>query len=119
GDCRGGDRDALERAMAVLGRGPGGEAAVAAADHADLAVAPRLLRDPVDDRARVPDRKSTRLNSSHVEISYAVFCLKKKKTENTMDTAIALVVLRRVGQRVAFLTSVFNTTAASAASVSD
>src|SRR5690349_23262991 len=29
------------------------------------------------------DRKSTRLNSSHVEISYAVFCLKKKKTNNT------------------------------------
>src|SRR5215469_10137567 len=28
-----------------------------------------------------PDRKSTRLNSSHVEISYAVFCLKKKKTK--------------------------------------
>src|SRR5690349_24066418 len=28
------------------------------------------------------DRKSTRLNSSHVEISYAVFCLKKKKTKN-------------------------------------
>src|SRR5204862_7528099 len=27
------------------------------------------------------DRKSTRLNSSHVEISYAVFCLKKKKQE--------------------------------------
>src|SRR5690349_23711551 len=29
------------------------------------------------------DRKSTRLNSSHVEISYAVFCLKKKKEEET------------------------------------
>src|SRR6266498_4789336 len=28
------------------------------------------------------DRKSTRLNSSHVRISYAVFCLKKKKTNN-------------------------------------
>src|SRR5256885_5594038 len=28
----------------------------------------------------VPDRKSTRLNSSHLVISYAVFCLKKKKT---------------------------------------
>src|SRR5437868_9003450 len=28
---------------------------------------------------REPDRKSTRLNSSHVSISYAVFCLKKKK----------------------------------------
>src|SRR2546430_4665548 len=30
----------------------------------------------------VRDRKSTRLNSSHSQISYAVFCLKKKKTEN-------------------------------------
>src|SRR5207253_8615245 len=30
-------------------------------------------------RARPRDRKSTRLNSSHVAISYAVFCLKKKK----------------------------------------
>src|SRR5690606_41392492 len=31
-----------------------------------------------------PDRKSTRLNSSHVKISYAVFCLKKKKKKNRM-----------------------------------
>src|SRR5436309_9086749 len=30
-------------------------------------------------RCSSPDRKSTRLNSSHVKISYAVFCLKKKK----------------------------------------
>src|SRR2546430_8947298 len=30
----------------------------------------------------LPDRKSTRLNSSHSQISYAVFCLKKKKTES-------------------------------------
>src|SRR5438067_6988478 len=30
------------------------------------------------------DRKSTRLNSSHVSISYAVFCLKKKKKTNTI-----------------------------------
>src|SRR5215204_7226479 len=30
-----------------------------------------------------PDRKSTRLNSSHTVISYAVFCLKKKKNKNT------------------------------------
>src|SRR2546430_12939249 len=29
-----------------------------------------------------PDRKSTRLNSSHSQISYAVFCLKKKKNTN-------------------------------------
>src|SRR5690554_7031912 len=33
-----------------------------------------------------PDRKSTRLNSSHVRISYAVFCLKKKK-KHTTDSA--------------------------------
>src|SRR5438874_6227741 len=33
-----------------------------------------------------PDRKSTRLNSSHVEIAYAVFCVKKKK--HTTMTAI-------------------------------
>src|SRR5690625_5766265 len=31
-----------------------------------------------------PDRKSTRLNSSHVAISYAVFCLKKKKQQNSL-----------------------------------
>src|SRR5437773_3822184 len=32
------------------------------------------------------DRKSTRLNSSHITISYAVFCLKKKTTTNTPGT---------------------------------
>src|SRR5690606_39930918 len=31
------------------------------------------------------DRKGTRLNSSHVEISYAVFCLKKKNNMQTLD----------------------------------
>src|SRR5690625_6035640 len=35
--------------------------------------------------ARRLDRKSTRLNSSHVAISYAVFCLKKKKKNNNMQ----------------------------------
>src|SRR5690349_24686386 len=41
----------------------------------------RSLPPPADGVARGdrPDRKSTRLNSSHVEISYAVFCMKKKK----------------------------------------
>src|SRR2546426_5736841 len=34
------------------------------------------------DGAVVADRKSTRLNSSHLVISYAVFCLKKKKIKN-------------------------------------
>src|SRR3712207_7288308 len=35
-----------------------------------------------------PDRKSTRLNSSHANISYAVFCLKKKK-QNTLRSTLA------------------------------
>src|SRR3712207_7270498 len=37
-----------------------------------------LARMPVSDILEVRDRKSTRLNSSHANISYAVFCLKKK-----------------------------------------
>src|SRR5437899_10141964 len=43
-----------------------------------------LFRDNMSSRNRVapPDRKSTRLNSSHLGISYAVFCLKKKKNKN-------------------------------------
>src|SRR5258707_9075145 len=35
-----------------------------------------------------PDRKSTRLNSSHANISYAVFCLKKKKNNHTNILAV-------------------------------
>src|SRR5437868_8879539 len=34
------------------------------------------------------DRKSTRLNSSHVSISYAVFCLKKKKDDQLLNNSI-------------------------------
>src|SRR5439155_26652576 len=46
----------------------------------------RLRTDVIDlyyqHRVDPKDRKSTRLNSSHVAISYAVFCLKKKKIKN-------------------------------------
>src|SRR3989442_10190270 len=38
----------------------------------------------ITDAAQLADRKSTRLNSSHVRISYAVFCLKKKKNHATI-----------------------------------
>src|SRR5690625_3914846 len=49
--------------------------------HLPLAVAVQrhAVDDGVDIAAAAEDRKSTRLNSSHVAISYAVFCLKKKK----------------------------------------
>src|SRR6266581_1219234 len=42
----------------------------------------RAVAAPMPDDAPV-DRKSTRLNSSHPSISYAVFCLKKKNTDDT------------------------------------
>src|SRR3712207_9325680 len=54
----------------VHGAAEAGDRALAAPD--DLAVAPGLADE-------LADRKSTRLNSSHANISYAVFCLKKKK----------------------------------------
>src|SRR5258707_10621105 len=44
----------------------------------------RLQRDR---RAQPLDRKSTRLNSSHANISYAVFCLKKKNTSHKILSA--------------------------------
>src|SRR5215471_18618176 len=40
------------------------------------------------------DRKSTRLNSSHVEISYAVFCLKKKKNRRGLESVDELGISR-------------------------
>src|SRR3989442_11031455 len=45
------------------------------------------------------DRKSTRLNSSHVRISYAVFCLKKKKTMNINCQDHALYGISLLGNR--------------------
>src|SRR3989475_8596542 len=45
--------------------------------------------------AQLTDRKSTRLNSSHSQISYAVFCLKKKKKTNTSHkTRHTIMVIR-------------------------
>src|SRR2546427_6474973 len=52
---------------------------VAAAHGAELREAGRRPLRFVDEHALGADRKSTRLNSSHSQISYAVFCLKKKK----------------------------------------
>src|SRR3712207_8613790 len=44
----------------------------------------------VEELGQAGDRKSTRLNSSHANISYAVFCLKKKKTIKTQGNAPTL-----------------------------
>src|SRR5256885_12968278 len=45
-----------------------------------------LITPPEPPKKQI-DRKSTRLNSSHLVISYAVFCLKKKKTKHTRTTS--------------------------------
>src|SRR2546430_11655581 len=49
--------------------------------HGDILRSP-LLRECGQACKNKQDRKSTRLNSSHSQISYAVFCLKKKKINN-------------------------------------
>src|SRR6516162_5137895 len=57
------------------------------------------------------DRKSTRLNSSHLVISYAVFCLKKKKTRFVVGRRGSLVILLcavTFQRQVAVSGSVFN-----------
>src|SRR3712207_7890963 len=55
--------------------------------RADRTARHRARRNP--QRLVVPlDRKSTRLNSSHANISYAVFCLKKKKLTKTIQDNI-------------------------------
>src|SRR5256885_4879793 len=47
------------------------------------------LRSGASENARDVDRKSTRLNSSHLVISYAVFCLKKKKPSHCLPRTCA------------------------------
>src|SRR2546430_3319770 len=49
--------------------------------------------DVVVGRAAEVDRKSTRLNSSHSQISYAVFCLKKKKSERSCLTILTYTLV--------------------------
>src|SRR3712207_7025073 len=59
------------------------------ADEGDASSEPLTLAEtgePTDDLAYIVDRKSTRLNSSHANISYAVFCLKKKKISIQSNT---------------------------------
>src|SRR3712207_7561564 len=63
----------LDRADLAAGDEPGEVGGAAAGEGVRHAQASSV-------RIRGTDRKSTRLNSSHANISYAVFCLKKKKT---------------------------------------
>src|SRR3712207_8080628 len=69
-------RDAVPLLAAQLVQQPVGDARDR---RVQLRVAPLAV---LEDQG---DRKSTRLNSSHANISYAVFCLKKKKNEYTIN----------------------------------
>src|SRR2546428_3879253 len=86
----------LFRSLARVGHGILGPVAVVVVDRTHLAavhaaaLVERLeveidaeLQGAQRERRRARDRKSTRLNSSHDQISYAVFCLKKKKKQST------------------------------------
>src|SRR2546426_5684599 len=75
----------VARALAPTGAEPLGRRT------ADARHRPRARREP---RAADADRKSTRLNSSHLVISYAVFCLKKKKKKNEKERYHNLETLR-------------------------
>src|SRR2546427_5409089 len=55
------------------------------------------------------DRKSTRLNSSHSQISYAVFCLKKKKKTNYLPTTMRVETGSRAEKRVVYIVWVSTT----------
>src|SRR5690554_7150473 len=95
------DRTVELRNLVKIFQGPGGEE-IRAVDGVSLVIEPgemvtllgpsgcgkttilRMLagfEQPTSGQILLGDRKSTRLNSSHVRISYAVFCLKKKKRQ--------------------------------------
>src|SRR4051794_41756690 len=70
---------------------------------------PATVRKVLDELAAAgtvtePDRKSTRLNSSHPSISYAVFCLKKKKPPRVHSRAAGSAHLQRPGRAPPFMT---------------
>src|SRR3712207_8007302 len=71
--AEGGERGAAERGRRALCRGADEPARRAAAE-----IRAGVEKGVHRQGAKITDRKSTRLNSSHANISYAVFCLKKK-----------------------------------------
>src|SRR5256886_7327455 len=65
-----------------------------------------ILRNTTIPASATQDRKSTRLNSSHSQISYAVFCLKKKKKINTQKSRIRTYSNREINCTYTYWTDV-------------
>src|SRR3712207_1945420 len=77
--CAARRKKTARRGVVAVARCPGPPGVPAPRDGAEQGPARRGARPPRPPARDVRDRKSTRLNSSHANISYAVFCLKKKK----------------------------------------
>src|SRR3712207_8940130 len=83
----------LRCTLAQLEPDPGHQRPVAHRHHHGARKPRHLLQHLPRDRPvalELRDRKSTRLNSSHANISYAVFCLKKKKAGKPMKRSITI-----------------------------
>src|SRR5687768_18217081 len=77
-------RSAVARALYGSNTEPAAHRSLSGIEHVDKVISvdqSPIGRTPRSNPATYTDRKSTRLNSSHGYISYAVFCLKKKKTK--------------------------------------
>src|SRR2546430_5582672 len=75
----------IARSLFSLTYRPPPSGVVPSSVRSEGAASPRSPSRASTGSAECQDRKSTRLNSSHSQISYAVFCLKKKKTTHEID----------------------------------
>src|SRR5256885_6996478 len=95
GDAPALDENGLGQAWADLGASFGAQAGRDSFSYGLRSLTePALLQRAVALAARQIDRKSTRLNSSHLVISYAVFCLKKKKRTRLGTRSVTVVSVR-------------------------
>src|SRR5256885_10169933 len=69
----------------------------------DAVIRGERAQDDLVDHALPADRKSTRLNSSHLVISYAVFCLKKKRQGLPIGSTTASTHCIMLGPRVCYV----------------
>src|SRR5690625_5784144 len=99
-------KEAIRKADGLLIATPEYNYGMSSATKAAIEWASRPPKDAPLEFKPVGDRKSTRLNSSHVAISYAVFCLKKKTLQNTEKFRAAKCFSFFVSMQMVILTMV-------------